>query len=208
MECQSAGTADSRPYAIKKNCGFCAQLMCDATLKRIGAWRRMGWNCDGDYRQYWVQNLMNSCVRLICIGFGLALGGCGGGSETAAAPSEDSRFAELPEPYSNANYASGRQAFRTCSACHNLGSGGAHRVGPNLGGVFGREVGVAPGFTYSPALEAADFEWTPERLDDWLANPSIFLPGNNMRFLGVDDPEERRDLIAYLLYETTQSDAQ
>lgn len=129
----------------------------------------------------------------------LLLVGCGG---DPVPPGPDTRLAALPAPYNTADYANGRSTFRLCTACHRLGSDTQHRVGPNLSGVFGREAGVALGFRYSQALQDAEFVWTPERLDEWLRDPEYFLPGNNMRFLGVDDPQDRIDLIAYLLVET------
>ncbi|HRE45793.1 MAG TPA: cytochrome c family protein, partial [Terricaulis sp.] len=75
-------------------------------------------------------------------------------------------------------------------------------VGPNLHGVFTREIGALEGFSYSPAVQAANFIWTPEQLDHWLENPRSFLPGNRMAFAGIRDETKRRDLIAYLLVTT------
>lgn len=75
-------------------------------------------------------------------------------------------------------------------------------MGPNLHGVFGRTVGTADGFQYSRALEAEDFVWTPERLEEWLANPGDYLPGNRMTFAGVRRPADRHAVIAYLMVES------
>jgi cytochrome c len=67
--------------------------------------------------------------------------------------------------------------------------------------VFGRQAGRAEGFAYSPALQEAAFVWDAGQLDNWLANPSTFLPGNRMAFAGVRNETQRRDLIAYLMVE-------
>jgi cytochrome c len=75
-------------------------------------------------------------------------------------------------------------------------------VGPNLHGVFGRPAGSAAEFEYSPALRAADFAWTPETLDAWLADPVGFLPGTTMAFTGYQSRHDRRDLIAHLVNAT------
>lgn len=91
-----------------------------------------------------------------------------------------------------------------CRACHTLGAGEDHLLGPNLHGVFGRSTASAPGFEYSVALREADFVWTPDALDAWLAEPSGFLPGNNMTFAGFNSPSDRRDLLAYLLRVTAE----
>jgi len=78
-------------------------------------------------------------------------------------------------------------------------------IGPALHGFFGTKAGSRGGFDYSDVLRRADFVWTPEALDAWLAQPGRFLPGNRMTFGGVLKQEDRNDLIAYLLTATTDS---
>ena len=116
------------------------------------------------------------------------------------------RIADLPAPYNEASYESGRRVWAQCRSCHTLNQGGQHRIGPNLHGVFGREAGSAAGFTYSPAVREAAFTWDSAQLDHWLQNPGEFLPGNRMAFSGVRDETQRRDLIAYLMVETAPAD--
>ena len=89
-----------------------------------------------------------------------------------------------------------------CQACHTLGAGQAHLLGPNLYGVFGQTSATKEDFEYSPALRSAKLVWTPAALEAWLANPEEFLPGNNMVFAGYDSATDRRDLIAFLLHNT------
>lgn len=142
---------------------------------------------------------------------------CGGGNpsdsadvvehnDESASPTAQPRIdlSALPSPYNSADYDTGRRLFRRCASCHTVTPEGGHRVGPNLHGMFGETVGVAEGFDYSTALEDADFIWTPEQLDAWLDNPREFLPGNRMSFVGLRNEEDRINVIAYLLYETTQ----
>ncbi|MBC7767502.1 MAG: cytochrome c family protein [Phycisphaerales bacterium] len=122
---------------------------------------------------------------------------------TARSPEQlQAAFAALPAPYSEANYEAGRRVFAQCRSCHTINAGGQNRVGPNLHGVFGREIGAAEGFNYSPAVQSANFVWDASQLDHWLANPQTFLPGNRMAFAGVRDETQRRDLIAYLMIES------
>jgi len=71
--------------------------------------------------------------------------------------------------------------------------------------MFGRAAGGAEGFSYSEVVTNSDIVWTPENLDDWLARPSEFLPGNRMVFVGIREPADRADLIAYLQRETSSA---
>ena len=111
-------------------------------------------------------------------------------------------FAALPAPYNTANYAAGRRTWKLCQSCHVTAEGGGNLVGPNLHGLFGRQVASVPDFDYSPALKSETFVWSPERLEEWLANPRGFVPGNRMSFSGVRKPEDRLAVIAYLMLET------
>lgn len=107
------------------------------------------------------------------------------------------------EPYSAADLDAGRGQARVCLACHSLNEGGPNMIGPNLYGFFGRNVGGVDNYSYSGALEEADFVWTPRALDAWLLDPAGFLPGNRMIYAGVPDETDRRDLIAFLLAATS-----
>lgn len=92
----------------------------------------------------------------------------------------------------------GKRLFNRCRACHNLTATARTRIGPNLDNLFGRKAGSAEGFKYSKALAEADFVWTEKNLNEWLAQPRTFLPGNKMAFAGLRKEEDRKDLMAYL----------
>ncbi len=120
----------------------------------------------------------------------------------AAEKEASPEFANLPAPYVDADYARGKRVWRQCSSCHTVAADAGHLVGPNLYGLFGRQVGGAEGFNYSSAVQEADFVWTPEKLNEWLTSPRNFLPGNRMSFAGVRKPQDRDNVIAYLMLES------
>ncbi len=125
----------------------------------------------------------------------------------ARSASAEAALAALGEPYVSANLANGERLWRRCQSCHTVNEGARHLVGPNLHGMFGQPAGGAEGFRYSAALESADFTWTPQVLDEWLANPRTFLPGNRMSFAGLRHESDRNDLIAWLAAATAPETA-
>lgn len=112
------------------------------------------------------------------------------------------------EQFKVANVKKGERQALICKACHSLDAGGPNMIGPALFRFFGKEAGAQAGFAYSPAMQAADFVWTPRALDAWLAQPGRFLPGNRMTFGGVASQQDRDDLIAYLLVKTTAEESE
>lgn len=97
----------------------------------------------------------------------------------------------------------GERLAHSCMACHNFVPGAtAKRVGPNLFGIVGSPIGGRPGFAYSQALIALNKQgaiWTTDDLYEWLRDPSHFAPGTIMSYEGMLDPQDRMDLIAYLM---------
>lgn len=91
----------------------------------------------------------------------------------------------------------GKQVFAKCQACHSL-EAGVNRVGPSLHGVIGRDSAALADFSYSDAMKNAHLKWTPETLDQYLANPRKMVPGTKMAFPGLPKEQDRADLIAYL----------
>jgi len=91
----------------------------------------------------------------------------------------------------------GEKRFEECAACHTL-EAGRHGVGPSLKGVFERTSGQAAGFQYSPAMRRAKIKWTPQALDEFIADPQKMVPANRMPYAGMPGAAERQDLIAYL----------
>jgi len=93
----------------------------------------------------------------------------------------------------------GKLKFGPCRTCHYPEKGVGHNNGPSLWNIFNKRVGSQPGFDYySDALKQADFVWTPALMNVWLADPQRFLPGNMMMSLGIEDAQDRADVIEYL----------
>jgi cytochrome c len=100
-----------------------------------------------------------------------------------------------------ATLAAGERAYQKCYACHSLEGPDSTTQGPSLKGIVGGRVAAEPGFAYSPAMRAYAANqprWTREALDAFIADPQAVVPGNEMGFFGIANPEERRSLVEYL----------
>jgi cytochrome c2 len=93
--------------------------------------------------------------------------------------------------------AQGKKAYRiSCFGCHGDRET-VQSVGPPLVGLFGRRAGTVHGSPYSRNLYAANIVWDEAALQRYLAAPSAEVHGTIMP-IGVHDPRERDDIIAYL----------
>src|SRR5580692_6601696 len=167
---------------------------------------------------------MRSVTALSCLvlaaGLG-ALAGCGnpsggssnGGSQASApAPAapvtltdaqKQALVAQLPAAYQGADLSNGEAKFAVCRSCHTTSHGGEDMTGPNLWGIFGRKAGSEPGFGYSDDMKAAGWTWDADRIDKWITNPRGVLAGTKMTYIGMADPKDRTDVIAYLKVTTS-----
>ncbi|RIA55296.1 c-type cytochrome [Dichotomicrobium thermohalophilum] len=119
-------------------------------------------------------------------------------AEAGQKEEEAPKVEPLPVRLAAADPAAGETVSRQCTACHVFEEGGPNRVGPNLYAVPGRDVASVDGFSYSSALQEYGGEWTYEKLDCFLKNPSDCVPGTSMGYAGIKDPQDRADMIAYL----------
>lgn len=94
--------------------------------------------------------------------------------------------------------ARGRRLFQNCVACHSL-EPDKNLTGPSLSGVIGRKAGTLQSFSrYSDAIRSSGLVWDAKTLDSWLADPQHVIPGNQMTFPGIENQQQRADVIAFM----------
>ncbi len=97
---------------------------------------------------------------------------------------------------------SGKPLFVACMACHSLGEGEPHKLGPNLHGFFGQKIASRQGFAYSDALKNSDIVWDKVTLKEWLQAPEKVVPGNRMTYRTNMSTSELDRLIDYVVTQT------
>jgi cytochrome c len=97
-----------------------------------------------------------------------------------------------------ADVSRGKSISKVCMTCHTLAKGAPNKIGPNLWNVVDRPRASEPGFDYSAAMRAKGGKWSFDELDKFLTHPQGYIPGTKMTFGGIDNAEQRGDLIAYL----------
>jgi cytochrome c len=161
---------------------------------------------------------MRVAVSLVALAAGaMLLSGCGKKQETAEQPANPSESASapaapagptpeqvkamvaaLPAPYNTGDVTNGQTKFAQCRACHTPEQGGANMTGPNLWGIFGRKAGSVADFNYSDGLKKSGITWDAAQIDKWITDPRAVVPDTRMSFLGLKDPKDRIDVVAYL----------
>ena len=123
-----------------------------------------------------------------------------GDKGSGGAPDADAfSWAQVAAALPKASADSGKDVFKVCTQCHTPEKGGANKLGPNLYGIVGRDIGKLASFTnYSPAMSGHGDKWSYEHLAAYLHDPKGYVPGNRMSYAGVKDVAELADLIAYL----------
>lgn len=126
-----------------------------------------------------------------------------GGADAAAAGSEAAAADAAPDPEM---VAAGEKVFRKCQTCHAVGEGAKNKMGPQLNGVVGREVGSVKDYRYSSTFKDAHEAgkvWDHDALATFLADPRGTMKGTKMSFGGLKKEGDIDALIAYL---STQGD--
>jgi cytochrome c len=121
------------------------------------------------------------------------------------APAADAGSAKADPPLASltakASVEKGEALFGKCKGCHNVQKDGPNGNGPNLYGVIGGPKAHKDNFNYTEGFKARHDKgetWTPEDFYTYIKDPKAFVPGTKMTFAGLDRPEDRVNILAYL----------
>ena len=128
-------------------------------------------------------------------GFNIAVKEQGEGEKAGAAKEPEQPIETL---LAKASVEKGQSAAKQCQACHTFEKGGPNRVGPNLWNIVKPARRVRGGFNYSAAMKSKGGKWSFDELNKFLANPRSYIPGTDMTFAGLSEPDQRADVIDYL----------
>jgi cytochrome c len=93
----------------------------------------------------------------------------------------------------------GARVFKACAACHGVTPDETAKAGPSLAGIFGRRIGTAPGYAYSPALKALDIVWSRETITElFVRGPAAYTPGSKMPEQTLTNPADCAALVTWL----------
>lgn len=105
----------------------------------------------------------------------------------------------LPVLLAKASVEKGKQIARQCEACHTLAKGEPNKVGPNLYNIIGSARGEdRGGFNFSSAMKKKGGKWTFDEVFKFIKDPRAYIPGTAMTFAGIENPQQRADVIDYL----------
>lgn len=106
---------------------------------------------------------------------------------------------DLSKFMATADVERGKKIAQKCVQCHSFNKGGAHKVGPNLWNTIGAKIAHMINYPYSKILSDKKNEtWDLKALNEFLYKPSQFAKGTKMSFIGLKNPQDRADVIAYM----------
>lgn len=117
-------------------------------------------------------------------------------SEGAESAAEE--IIDIPAIMMAANAEAGKGLIKKCIACHSLGKGEAHKIGPNLWNIHNAPKGAKEGYKYSSALLAKGGNWNDENLFLFMRKPKTYIKGTKMSFVGFKKIEDSANIVAYL----------
>ncbi len=104
------------------------------------------------------------------------------------------------EPTLSAEADLGRKVFEErCAACHQIENTSHSQTAPSLKDIIGRKAATGA-FNYSEAFRAVDFDWTTDIMLAFLEKPRETVPDNEMAFYGLENAQDRENLVKFLLF--------
>lgn len=119
----------------------------------------------------------------------------GGGGEVADTPPDWGTVLKT------ADVSAGEAKTAVCKSCHVFDPSGANGTGPGLYGVLGRKPGSHPAFSYSSGMTEFGGKqpvWDYQHVYEFLKGPGNYISGTKMTYMGMKDPQDRINVIAYL----------
>ena len=147
----------------------------------------------GGHHHHKEHESLNAWAEYNFKGFRVDIAETGGGGEVIE------EIYDLGALILGADLARGERSFKAkCASCHTIEQGGSDGTGPNLYATLGAAKQSHAGFNYSGALAGTEGDWSWERMDAWLENPSSYARGTSMAFAGLKRDDERASVLAYL----------
>ncbi len=124
----------------------------------------------------------------------------------------------LAEDHVGGDPEKGAKVFKKCKACHSVGEGAKHKIGPSLNNVIGRTAGTAAEFKYGPSMIAAGemgLVWDEETIAAFVENPKKYLQAylddkkaKTKMTIKVKKEEDRANVAAYLATFSSEPEAE
>jgi cytochrome c len=97
------------------------------------------------------------------------------------------------------NVERGERLFsKECKRCHDASPAKHKFRGPTLWNIVARPVASIAGVNYSNAMRLRGGSWSYENLNEYLSDPTRVIPGSDMGSNGLQNENDRIDLISFL----------
>ncbi len=90
------------------------------------------------------------------------------------------------------------ELFRPCIVCHSYTKNASPKIGPNLYGIYGRNIASEANFDYSEALLRREGVWDEQQLNAFFMEAKRFDQGTHAAFQSLSHATDRETLINFL----------